>query len=227
MESADLSSWNEDTWDTAEDLVGPHAQRDQSLSERNAEKKDPEVDGFAFINDTACIASIRPAYRCARSRRCERSGNRHCQSQSGRLHRLPLLRLCSAFWLRETGLLDRADDPAGACHGAQRRLEIARAMCTGPVLLCLDEPAAGLNPRESGELNELLLKIRDGGALLHPLIEHDMGVVMGISDRIVVLGSRAQDREGSQPKSRRPAVIAAYLGVEDDEVEEAEAEAGL
>ena len=60
------------------------------------------------------------------------------------------------------GLIERADDPAGDLpYGAQRRLEIARAMCTDPVLLCLDEPAAGLNPRESAELNELLLAIRD------------------------------------------------------------------
>ena len=66
------------------------------------------------------------------------------------------------LWLDAIGLTDRADDPAGALpYGAQRRLEIARAMCIDPVLLCLDEPAAGLNPRETEELDRLLLRIRD------------------------------------------------------------------
>ncbi|MBU6499921.1 MAG: ATP-binding cassette domain-containing protein, partial [Rhodospirillales bacterium] len=89
-------------------------------------------------------------------------------------------------WLDTIGLLARADDPAGALpYGDQRRLEIARAMCTDPVLLCLDEPAAGLNPRESEELSNLLMHIRAGGCSLL-LIEHDMGVVMRISDHIVV-----------------------------------------
>ena len=94
----------------------------------------------------------------------------------------------AAQWLDRVRLLDRADDAAGELpYGAQRRLEIARAMCTRPVLLCLDEPAAGLNPRETDELNELLLWIRDEVGVSILLIEHDMGVVMRISDHIVVL----------------------------------------
>jgi branched-chain amino acid transport system ATP-binding protein len=135
----------------------------------------------------------------------------------------------AAFWLERTRLLDRADDPAGDLpYGAQRRLEIARAMCTDPVLLCLDEPAAGLNPRESAELNELLLSLRDeqGTSLL--LIEHDMSVVMEISDHVVVLDYGVKISDGEPEMVRNDArVIAAYLGVEDEEVAEVEAEVGV
>ena len=124
------------------------------------------------------------------------------------------------FWLDAINLTARADDPAGALpYGAQRRLEIARAMCIDPVLLCLDEPAAGLNPRESEELNQLLLRIRGLGCSLL-LIEHDMGVVMRISDHIVVLDHGKKISDGTPAEVRAdPAVIAAYLGEgEEDEV---------
>ncbi len=123
------------------------------------------------------------------------------------------------FWLNRIGLIDRADDPAGDLpYGAQRRLEIARAMCTDPRLLCLDEPAAGLNPRESEQLNKLLISIRDEHNMAILLIEHDMSVVMGISDHIVVLdyGRKISDGTPNHVKND-PAVIRAYLGVEDEE----------
>ena len=132
----------------------------------------------------------------------------------------------AAYWLERVNLIDRADDPAGDLpYGAQRRLEIARAMCTDPVLLCLDEPAAGLNPRESLELNELLTSIKQDHSTSILLIEHDMSVVMGISDHVVVLeyGEKISDGTPDQVKSD-PKVIAAYLGVEDDEVDEVEEE---
>jgi branched-chain amino acid transport system ATP-binding protein len=129
-------------------------------------------------------------------------------------------------WLDWIGLIDRADDPAGDLpYGAQRRLEIARAMCTGPELLCLDEPAAGLNPRESEDLNGLLLRIRAETGTSILLIEHDMQVVMGISDHIVVLDYGRKIADGTPEEVRNDeTVIAAYLGVPEEEVGEARAE---
>ena len=123
------------------------------------------------------------------------------------------------YWIGRTGLTDYADKEAGALpYGEQRRLEIARAMCCDPVLLCLDEPAAGLNPSETEELSELIGYIRDHHHISVLLIEHDMSMVMGVSDHIVVLDYGQKIAEGGPEAVRNdPAVVQAYLGSDDED----------
>ena len=123
------------------------------------------------------------------------------------------------YWLDKTNLMKRANDNASDLpYGDQRRLEIARGMCTDPRMLCLDEPAAGMNPKESAELNSLLQFIRDEHKIGVLLIEHDMSVVMEISDHIIVLDYGRKIAEGSPEQVRNdPAVIRAYLGEDEDD----------
>ena len=123
----------------------------------------------------------------------------------------------SKYWLDIIGLTNRADDNAGDLpYGDQRKLEIVRAMCIEPHLLCLDEPAAGLNAKESAELNKLLKFIKNDKKTGILLIEHDMSVVMGISDHVVVLNYGKKIFEGTAKETKNShEVIEAYLGTDD------------
>jgi branched-chain amino acid transport system ATP-binding protein len=131
------------------------------------------------------------------------------EEKSGRERSLELLRF--------VGIAHRAGDVSrNLSYGEQRRLEIARALATNPTLLCLDEPAAGFNPAEKEDLLQLIRRIRDTGVTVL-LIEHDMRLVMGVTDRIVVLEFGKKIAEGTPAEVRdNPAVIAAYLGVPTD-----------
>ncbi|TWC40287.1 amino acid/amide ABC transporter ATP-binding protein 1 (HAAT family) [Pseudomonas sp. SJZ079] len=124
------------------------------------------------------------------------------------------------YWLEVVDLVDSANRLAGELsYGQQRRLEIARAMCTRPQIICLDEPAAGLNPQETEALSRIIRLLRDEHDLTVLLIEHDMGMVMSISDHIVVLDHGLVIAQGGPEAIRNdPKVIAAYLGAEEEEL---------
>ena len=120
----------------------------------------------------------------------------------------------AATWLDRIGLLQHANRQASnLAYGDQRRLEIVRCMVTQPEILMLDEPAAGLNPKETKELDELIAELRDHHDTTILLIEHDMKLVMGISDRIYVVNQGTPLANGTPEEIRNnPDVIRAYLG---------------
>ncbi len=124
------------------------------------------------------------------------------------------------YWLEVVDLVSCANRLAGELsYGQQRRLEIARAMCTRPGIICLDEPAAGLNPQETEALSRMIRVLRDEHDITVVLIEHDMGMVMSISDHIVVLDHGTVIAEGAPQDIRNnPTVIAAYLGADEEEL---------
>lgn len=125
------------------------------------------------------------------------------------------------YWLNVVDLTEFANRLAGELsYGQQRRLEIARAMCTNPEIVCLDEPAAGLNPSETEALTKMIRVLRDQHNTTVLLIEHDMGMVMDISDYIVVLDHGEVIAKGGPDEIKNnPKVIAAYLGAEEDDEE--------
>jgi branched-chain amino acid transport system ATP-binding protein len=120
----------------------------------------------------------------------------------------------AAYWLERIGMLDQANVDAGnLSYGQQRRLEIARCMVTQPQLLMLDEPAAGLNPAETQELNQLIVSLKEDYGVSVVLIEHDMNLVMDISDRITVINQGRPLASGTPQEVRaNEDVIKAYLG---------------
>lgn len=120
----------------------------------------------------------------------------------------------AAHWLEQVNLTDIANRPAGTlAYGQQRRLEIARCMMTRPRILMLDEPAAGLNPKETEDLKALIGMLRDTHGVTVLLIEHDMKLVMSISDHIVVINQGCPLADGTPEQIRdNPDVIKAYLG---------------
>ncbi|KAF1054495.1 MAG: Lipopolysaccharide export system ATP-binding protein LptB [Stenotrophomonas maltophilia] len=124
------------------------------------------------------------------------------------------------YWLEVVDLVDNANRLAGEMsYGQQRRLEIARAMCTRPEIICLDEPAAGLNPAETQALSRIIRFLRDHHGITVLLIEHDMGMVMNISDHIIVLDHGDVIARGTPAEIRHnEKVIAAYLGADEEEL---------